>query len=51
MLIIQVNNYVQSLRWRSYITSFIERYLLNLEISLNAHVIRQLWMMLAHNHG
>ncbi|EAA26238.1 hypothetical protein rsib_orf1068 [Rickettsia sibirica 246] len=45
-------NYVQSLRWRnSYITSFIERDLPSLGISLNAHVMRQLWMMLAHNHG
>ncbi|KJV62770.1 hypothetical protein RAMDARK_1391 [Rickettsia amblyommatis str. Darkwater] len=44
-------NYVQSLRWRnSYITSFIERDLPSLGISLNAHVMRQLWMMLAHNH-
>lgn len=45
-------NYVQSLRWRnSYITSFIERDLPSLGISLNAHVMRQLWMMLAYNHG
>ncbi len=45
-------NYVPSLRWRnSYITSFIECDLPSLGISLNAHVMRQLWMMLAHNHG
>ncbi|WP_342170071.1 ATP-binding protein [Rickettsia endosymbiont of Seladonia tumulorum] len=45
-------NHDLSLRWRnSYITSFIERDLPALGISLNPHLMRQLWMMLAHNHG
>lgn len=45
-------NHDLSLRWRnSYITSFIERDLPTLGITLNPHLMRQLWMMLAHNHG
>ncbi|HJD66005.1 MAG TPA: ATP-binding protein [Rickettsia endosymbiont of Bembidion nr. Transversale] len=45
-------NHDLSLRWRnSYITSFIERDLPNLGITLNPYLMRQLWMMLAHNHG
>ncbi len=45
-------HYKQSMKWRkNYITSFIERDLLSLGISLNTTTMRQLWMMLAHCHG
>ena len=41
-----------SLKWRkSYITSFIERDLPALGVSLNSTNMRKLWMMLAHCHG
>ncbi len=45
-------NYEQSLKWRkNYITSFIERDLPALGVSLNSTNMRRLWMMLAHCHG
>ena len=45
-------NYEQSLKWRkNYITSFIERDLPALGLSLNSTNMRRLWMMLAHCHG
>lgn len=45
-------NYEQSLKWRkNYITSFIERDLPALGVSLNSMNMRRLWMMLAHCHG
>lgn len=46
------NSHQQSLKWRkNYITSFIERDLPSLGVSLNPTNMRRLWMMLAHYHG
>ncbi len=45
-------NHEQSLKWRkAYITSFIERDLPALGLSINNSVMRQLWMMIGHCHG
>ena len=45
-------NYEQSVKWRkNYITSFIERDLPALGVSLNSTNMRRLWMMLAHRQG
>lgn len=41
-----------STKWRkSYIVNFVERDLPSFGLKLNPVMVRQLWMMLAHNHG
>lgn len=47
-----LSSYTASLKWRkNYITSFIERDLPSLDISLNSPTMWKLWTILSHYHG